>query len=217
MQAQTVRILYAVLSGIVQFLQQPCIREFQHLPIALIEPKQKIPINVEPFYWRFRLLYGGCNKSQIFINRDLKCIISKSSTVHISRSFYLKALLSLQEKKNSWLFGWGSFLKFSETEKKTKRQLSSDDAIKVLRENMRLRNYAISTEKTYISWVRKLFCFCNNNGMSFTQLQLCGPKLVKDFLAHLAIKRNVSASTQNQAFSSLLMFFRLVFHQELET
>ena len=121
MQAQTVRILYAVLSGIVQFLQQPCIREFQHLPIALIEPKQKIPINVEPFYWRFRLLYGGCNKSQIFINRDLKCIISKSSTVHISGSFYLKALLSLQEKKNSRLFGWGSFLKFSETEKKTKR------------------------------------------------------------------------------------------------
>lgn len=38
---------------------------------------------------------------------------------------------------------------------------------------------------------------------------------MKDFLAHLAIGRNVSASTQNLAFNSLLMFFRMVFNQEL--
>jgi len=31
---------------------------------------------------------------------------------------------------------------------------------------------------------------------------------VKHFLAHLAVERRVSASTQNQAFSALLFLFR---------
>lgn len=40
-------------------------------------------------------------------------------------------------------------------------------------------------------------------------------EMVRDFLASLVMTENVSASTQNQAFNSLLMFFRLVFNQEL--
>ncbi len=39
--------------------------------------------------------------------------------------------------------------------------------------------------------------------------------LVRDFLAYLVLKRNVSASTQNLAFNSILMFFRLVFNKDL--
>ena len=41
-------------------------------------------------------------------------------------------------------------------------------------------------------------------------------ELVRDFLAYLAIQRKVSASTQNQAFNSLLTFFRLVFNTDLD-
>jgi len=37
---------------------------------------------------------------------------------------------------------------------------------------------------------------------------------VKDFLTSLAVKRRVSASTQNQAFNALLFFFRHVLHKE---
>jgi integrase len=38
---------------------------------------------------------------------------------------------------------------------------------------------------------------------------------VRDFLAHLAIKRNVSASTQNLAFNSLLIYYQFVFNEDL--
>jgi len=41
------------------------------------------------------------------------------------------------------------------------------------------------------------------------------PDLVRDFSASLAMDRNVSASAQNLAFNSLLMFFRLMFNKEL--
>ncbi|MBW1834520.1 MAG: phage integrase N-terminal SAM-like domain-containing protein [Deltaproteobacteria bacterium] len=37
---------------------------------------------------------------------------------------------------------------------------------------------------------------------------------VKEFLTSLAVKRQVSASTQNQAFNALLFFFRHVPHKE---
>ena len=38
---------------------------------------------------------------------------------------------------------------------------------------------------------------------------------VKNYLAHLALKKHVSASTQNQAFNSLLFFFRFILKKEL--
>jgi site-specific recombinase XerD len=43
----------------------------------------------------------------------------------------------------------------------------------------------------------------------------CSPGLVRDYLAHLAVERNISASTQNLAFNSLLQFYRLVFNKDL--
>ena len=39
---------------------------------------------------------------------------------------------------------------------------------------------------------------------------------IEAFLTSLAIQRNVSASTQNQAFNALLFLYRHVLHMELE-
>jgi Phage integrase, N-terminal SAM-like domain len=38
---------------------------------------------------------------------------------------------------------------------------------------------------------------------------------VEVFLTHLAVKEQVSASTQNQALSALLFLYRIVLNQEL--
>ncbi|MDP3478351.1 MAG: integron integrase [Desulfoprunum sp.] len=81
------------------------------------------------------------------------------------------------------------------------------------REDLRLRNYSRGTEKTYLNWVRQYLRFCDERKVG--EAVAVSPDLVRDFLAFLAMQRKVSASTQNQAFSSLLTFFRLVFNTEL--
>jgi site-specific recombinase XerD len=92
---------------------------------------------------------------------------------------------------------------------------SQQAALQNFREGLRLRNYATRTEQTYMEWVRRYFSYCRTRSTASDKDQTCSADLVRDFLAHLAIGRNISASTQNLAFNSLLMFFRLVFNQDL--
>lgn len=82
-------------------------------------------------------------------------------------------------------------------------------------EALRLRHYAINTERTYLHWVRQYFCYCKTRNPHLSEDSPCSSDLIRDFLADLAVTKKVSASTQNQAFNSLLTFFRLVFNQDL--
>ena len=43
-----------------------------------------------------------------------------------------------------------------------------------------------------------------------------GESEIKEFLTYLAIKKNVAASTQNQAFHALLFLYRHVLHKKLQ-
>ncbi len=88
-------------------------------------------------------------------------------------------------------------------------------ALQSFQEALRLRNYALRTERTYINWVVQYFNFCKTRNPSFSENSPCSVDLVRDFLAYLVMTKNVSASTQNLAFNSILMFFRLVFNQDL--
>ncbi len=74
---------------------------------------------------------------------------------------------------------------------------------------IRFQHLSYSTEKTYRSWIRRFISFCNN-----TLPEQITSSHVKRFLVHLAVDRNVSASTQNQAFNALLFLFRHVLNKE---
>ncbi|MBU1565335.1 MAG: integron integrase [Proteobacteria bacterium] len=93
--------------------------------------------------------------------------------------------------------------------------LSEHAALQSFRESLRLRNYSRRTESTYLGWVRQYLGFCKERTNLPAENVSCTPDLVRDFLAYLAIKKNVSAPTQNLAFNSLLTFFRLVFNKDL--
>ena len=68
---------------------------------------------------------------------------------------------------------------------------------------MRLRHLSIRTEKTYMGWIRSYYRFLKGKPpQKLNQTDL------KDFLTHLAADRKVSASTQNQAFNSILFLYR---------
>ena len=78
------------------------------------------------------------------------------------------------------------------------------------REQLRTRHYALRTENTYISWVRKYILFHNKR-----HPKNMGPKEINAFLTHLALEKNVASSTQNQALSAILFLYRYVLNIEL--
>lgn len=93
--------------------------------------------------------------------------------------------------------------------------ITQQAALQNFREGLRLRNYATRTEQSYMEWVRRYFFYCRSRSTAMDQGRTCSPDLVRDYLAHLAVERNISASTQNLAFNSLLQFFRMVFNKDL--
>ncbi len=88
--------------------------------------------------------------------------------------------------------------------------------MEALRTRLRLKHYAYSTEKTYLDWVGRFFDYLRETGHGATGdgCQLNAER-VRDFLAYLATRREVAASTQNQAFSAILFLFRDVLRIEL--
>jgi integron integrase len=78
------------------------------------------------------------------------------------------------------------------------------------RDALRSRHYSPKTERVYTKWVRQ---FIRYHGLRHPA-QL-GEAEVNDFLTHLAVRGRVSAATQTQALSGLLLFYRWVLGREL--
>jgi hypothetical protein len=79
-----------------------------------------------------------------------------------------------------------------------------------LREALRSRHYSRRTEQTYCHWVKRYIFFHNVRHPA----EMAEPEM-NQFLTHLAVKENVSASTQNQALSALLFLYRYVIGREV--
>jgi integron integrase len=78
-------------------------------------------------------------------------------------------------------------------------------------EVLRLKHYAYRTEKTYLDWLRRYSLYCDEKGLALEE-----SASVKHFLTNLAVNSQVAASTQNQAFNSLLFLFRFVLEKEID-
>lgn len=77
---------------------------------------------------------------------------------------------------------------------------------------LRLRRRSLSTEKTYLYWLRMFYGFLKRKSPSaLTEAD------VKNFLSYLATDRKVAFSTQKQAFNALLFVFRHVLDIEISS
>ncbi len=79
-----------------------------------------------------------------------------------------------------------------------------------LREALRSRHYSPRTEQTYCHWVKRYIFFHKVRHPA----EMAEPE-INAFLTYLAVKEKVSASTQNQALSSLLFLYRHVLGREV--
>lgn len=79
-----------------------------------------------------------------------------------------------------------------------------------LRTHLRTRHYSIRTEEAYIDWARRFILYHGKR-----HPKDLGAREVEAFLSHLAVDRQVSASTQNQAKAALLYLYKQVLGSEL--
>jgi integron integrase len=76
---------------------------------------------------------------------------------------------------------------------------------------IRMLQYSIRTEQSYTSWLARFISFSSiESEADFTADR------ISPFLEYLAVKRNVAASTQNQAMNALVFFYKHVLKQALE-
>jgi integron integrase len=80
-----------------------------------------------------------------------------------------------------------------------------------VRDACRLRHFSPRTEEAYASWIRRFVAF-----HGFRHPKDCGEPEVSAFLSSLAVRQQVSASTQNQAASALLFLYEVVLGRPLE-
>jgi integron integrase len=78
-----------------------------------------------------------------------------------------------------------------------------DELIGKLADEIKVRHYSRKTLKTYAHWSRQFQRFLQNKPP-----QELAAEDVKEYLTFLAVKCKVAASTQNQAFNSLLFLYR---------
>ena len=79
-----------------------------------------------------------------------------------------------------------------------------------VREQIRVRNYSIRTESVYAEWVKRYIRFHH-----YRHPAEMGGAEIEAFLTHLAVARNVSGSTQNQALAALLFLYKHVLDVQL--
>ncbi len=79
------------------------------------------------------------------------------------------------------------------------------------REALQVKHYSPRTEDTYAFWVKSYILYHKKR-----HPREMGVPEIGQFLTYLASSQEVSASTQNQAFSAILFLYRYVLHMELD-
>lgn len=79
-----------------------------------------------------------------------------------------------------------------------------------VRETIRIKHYSIRTEQIYVQWIRRYILFHNKR-----HPKNMGEKEINAFLKHLAVNRNVTASTQSQALSAIMFLYKEVIGEEI--
>ncbi|GAB4172963.1 MAG: hypothetical protein Kow00100_14470 [Geothermobacteraceae bacterium] len=79
-----------------------------------------------------------------------------------------------------------------------------------VRQELRLRHYSKRTEEAYLGWMKAFLGYCGEGDpLKF------GDEEIKNFLTHLADKREVSVSTQKQALNALVFLYQQVLERPL--
>jgi integron integrase len=88
--------------------------------------------------------------------------------------------------------------------------LNEPAPVQALRARMRTLHHPISTEDAYAGWIARLVKFLDDE-----QLEKYGENDLGEFLTELALVREVSAGTQNQALCAILFYYQKILGKDI--
>lgn len=77
------------------------------------------------------------------------------------------------------------------------------------------KHYSPRTEESYVRWIEQFLRFQRSTAGRWIHPRDMTAEHVEAFLTHLAVRRRVAASTQNQALNALVFLFRDVVRKEI--
>jgi len=80
----------------------------------------------------------------------------------------------------------------------------------LVRQKIQALHYSRRTEKTYIGWIKRFIFFHGKRHPSEM-----GEKEINQFLTFLAIRKQVTASTQNQEMSANVFLYRHILDRDI--
>jgi integron integrase len=79
-----------------------------------------------------------------------------------------------------------------------------------VRHVIRKKHYSIRTEQAYTDWIKRFILFHDKK-----HPKDMGENEISEYISFLAVKRNVAASTQNQALNAIVFLYKQVLKREL--
>ena len=92
----------------------------------------------------------------------------------------------------------------------TARYRNLRELLVLVRERIQVRQLSPRTEEAYHRWIRQFILFQRNRDP-----RDLGKLEIEAFLTHMAVKRKVGASTQNQALAAILFLYREILQKDV--
>lgn len=89
-------------------------------------------------------------------------------------------------------------------------ETSSPKLLTQIKNKMRASSYSPKTIEAYTHWIKDFILFNNKK-----HPEKLSKENIEQYLTHLAVKRNVAASTQNQALSAILYLYKNIVVKEI--
>ena len=89
---------------------------------------------------------------------------------------------------------------------------------RTLQEHIRIKHLSIRTEKAYLGWTNRFLDYLESTiKPEWSDGKPCiVANHLRSYLSYLAVKRKISAATQEQAFNALLLLFRVILHVDVD-
>jgi integrase len=175
----------------------------KYLTLSQVVPEKKVKFYlnwVSKFYFSCKKDIGA-SVNQKEINDFLRDLSKHCEEWQINQASDAIHLYLFHQRRGSVAPSW------KKAQPNQAWKAASDEMVRMLR----LRRRSLSTERVYLTWLRAFYRFVK--GKSPADLDNTD---AKDFMIHLAANRKVAPSTQNQAFSAILFFYRFVLDQQLD-
>ena len=167
--------------------------------IDYLENYTKIDNKYIPYYIRWiKMIYHELDKPfSVLLNKDE----TEKGLLVLTKNFEKWQIRQAHDAIRLYSY----FLSTKHKIKSPKLDVNYESLISKTSKMVRLRQLAYKTEKTYIYWVKYYL-----NYLSAKPSKDFSVQNYTNFLTYLASEKNVSKSTQNQAFNALLFFYRYV-------